>query len=161
MSTALQIRPPRPEEFGDIARIFYDAVHQVAYKDYSAEQIQAWAPLVATAEHWLERTASLETRIGLCDGCIAGFVGFSAAGHIDLLFTNPVFVRQGVASALLKDAEKFLRAAGVQLATTEASLTAHLFFERMGFDCVRPQTVICNGVGLRNFLMEKRLRDDK
>jgi GNAT superfamily N-acetyltransferase len=161
MSTVLQIRPPRPEEFSDIARIFYDAVHHIACKDYSAEQIQAWAPCVAAAEHWLERTASLETRIGLRDGCVAGFLGFSAAGYIDLLFTNPAFVRQGVASALLKDAEQFLRAAGVQLATTEASLTAQPFFERMGFDCVRQQTVICNGVELRNFLMEKRLRDDK
>jgi N-acetylglutamate synthase-like GNAT family acetyltransferase len=49
------------------------------------------------------------------------------------------------------------RALGAKRLTTEASLTAYGFFQRRGFKLVRAQEVDRNGVGLRNFIMERVL----
>lgn len=153
----LEIRPPLATDFAGIGVVFQEAVHGIAKADYTPEQLHAWAPALLGAEHWRQRTASLEVRVGLVDGRLAGFIGFSVAGYIDLLFTRPEFARRGVARALLLDAERWLWEVGLRRTTTHASLTARLFFEAMGYICVRSQTVECRGVELRNFEMAKRL----
>jgi putative acetyltransferase len=91
---------------------------------------------------------------------MAGFIGFSREGYIDLLFTRPEFVRQGVARALLCCAEDWLGQAGVKTAWTEASLSARGFFEAMGYRVRQEQVVLCGGVPLRNCRMVKSLTQD-
>ncbi|HEY1079951.1 MAG TPA: hypothetical protein VGE46_07630, partial [Bdellovibrio sp.] len=45
----------------------------------------------------------------------------------------------------------------IPLLFVEASITAKPFFARMGFTVIREQTVTVKGVGMNNFVMEKRL----
>ncbi len=91
------------------------------------------------------------------DGQLAGFIGFSLDGHIDLLFTAPGYARQGVASALYAAAEQHLRAAGARELFTEASLVAQPFFARQGFSAEQAQTVTRSAVMLPRMLMRKIL----
>lgn len=151
------IRPAITCDFGAIACVFHDAIHQIAKHDYTEEQLRAWSPGELTAEHWQRRTRELEVKVAVTDNVLAGFIGFSRSGYIDLLFIRPDFVRRGVATALLLDAETTLRKLGVRTVWTQASLTARHFFEVMGYGILREQTVRCNGVELRNYRMEKTL----
>ena len=153
----LVIRPALVSDFGTMARAFHDSVRQAARQDYTEDQLRAWSPEILSPEHWQRRTANLEVRVALMGEALAGFIGFTLAGYIDLLFTRPEFVRQGVAKTLLREAEDALTKLGVTTAWTEASLTARRFFEAMGYRFVREQTVCCGGVELRNCRMEKTL----
>jgi putative acetyltransferase len=66
-------------------------------------------------------------------------------------------VGRGVGRRLYEAAEREAGELGLESVSTEASLTARPFFERLGFRVVREQTVVRRGVGLTNFVMEKRL----
>lgn len=156
----LVTRPVQESEFGAIGRVFHDAVHQIAKRDYAEEQLRAWSPGELSAEHWQRRTAKLEVRVAVLERVVAGFIGFSRTGYIDLLFVRPEFARRGVARALLLEAGRMLRQLGMATAWTEASLTARAFFHAMGYSAVLEQTVCCGGVELRNCRMEKSLTQD-
>jgi GNAT superfamily N-acetyltransferase len=154
----LEIRPALNSDFGVVGRIFHDSIQQVARGDYTEEQLRAWSPAEHSGEHWQRRTAALEVRVAVVESLVAGFIGFSHSGHIDLLFVRPEFIRRGIARALLLDAELVLRQLNVETGWTEASLTARPFFQTMGYRVVREQTVCCGGVDLRNCRMEKVLK---
>jgi putative acetyltransferase len=153
----LVIRSAVTSDFAAIGRVFYDAVREGAKRDYTEEQLRAWAPSEFDAAHWLRRTAKLEVRVAALRTEVVGFVGFSHSGYIDLLFVRPEFVRRGIARALLLEAEQVLANLGVKTAWTEASLTAFHFFQAIGYSTVQEQTVCCGGVELRNCRMEKVL----
>ena len=74
-----------------------------------------------------------------------------------MLYVHPDFKRRGAATALMQAAEKEARRLGVKQMSTEASLTAHPFFEAAGFSVVRRQTVEFNGQKFDNFYMRKAL----
>jgi len=103
------------------------------------------------------RLAELQVLLAQRDGQLAGFIGFSLDGHIDLLFTAPGYARQGVASALYAAAEQRLRAAGVRELFTEASQVAQAFFAGQGFSVQQAQTVTRGAVILPRMLMRKTL----
>lgn len=153
----LVIRPALESDFGAIGRVFHDAVHRIARGDYTEEQVRAWSPGELDAEHWQRRTAQLEVRVAVLEGVVAGFIGFSHRGYIDLLYVRPEFVRRGIGRTLLLEAERILGQLKVGTAWTEASLTARAFFQTMSYRTVREQTVCCGGVELRNYRMEKVL----
>ena len=153
----LVVRPALESDFGAIGGVFHEAVRQIARRDYTDEQVRAWSPGQLDAAHWQRRTAKLEVRVAVLESVVAGFIGFSHSGHIDLLFVRPEFVRRGIARALLLEAENSLGPLGVETAWTEAGLTARGFFQAMGYGTVREQTVCCGGVELRNYRMEKVL----
>jgi putative acetyltransferase len=157
---AILIRSAQEADLKSIASIFHQAIHQIATRDYTAQQVQAWSPGEWPVEHWVRRTAGLQVRIAELagsPGIAAGFIGFSDQGYIDLLFTGPPFVRRGVARSLLQDAEADLRRNGVARTFANVSHTARPFFAAMGYRCLQSQRVWCRSVELENFRMEKNL----
>ena len=154
------VRPALESDFGAIGRVFHEAVRQIARRDYTEDQVRAWSPGQRDAAHWQRRMIKLEARVAALESVVAGFIGFSHCGYIDLLFVRPEVVRRGIARALLLEAESSLGQLGVATAWTEASLTARGFFQAMGYGTVREQTVCCGGVELRNYRMEKVLTQD-
>jgi putative acetyltransferase len=151
------IRAAAIADFRTIAQIFHDSVRKIARQDYTEDELKAWSPGERPPEYWLERTAHLDVRVALVHHILAGFIGFSRMGYIDLLFTRPESVRCGVARTLLSDAETTLRRLGVPVVSTDASLAARGFFLAMGYSVVREQTVDCGGIQLRNCHMNKSL----
>src|SRR5437870_2911003 len=71
------IRLYRPGDIREILRLFYDTVHTVNARDYTPDQIDAWAPpelLTADSKIWEESLASRYTVVAeLGDGAVAGF----------------------------------------------------------------------------------------
>lgn len=155
---AFTLRAYHAQDLQALVELLGASVHQLGAADYDQTQRQAWAPAHADMPVWQTRLAALELLIAEDSRRIAGFIGFSVNGHIDLLFTAPRYARQGVAAMLYAAAETRMKAAGATLAFTEASLTARPFFARQGFSVEQAQTVVRGAVTLQRFAMRKPLR---
>lgn len=152
------LRDYQADDLDALTALFCASVHGLAAAHYDAAQRRAWAPEVADRAAWQARLAALRVTLALVEGRLAGFIGYTEQGHIDLLFSAPQHARQGVATALYRSVELRLQAAGVEALRAEASLAARAFFEAQGFAVEQAQTVVRGGVELQRWLMGKRLR---
>lgn len=152
-----QLRPYQSRDLPAIIALFQASVSQLTTQHYDAAQRQAWAPANAELSAWQTHLASIELIIAEDGRVMAGFIGFSLDGHIDLLYCAPSYARQGVASALYAAAEQRLQAAGARKLFTEASLVAQTFFAGQGFSVQQAQTVARGAVMLPRMLMHKTL----
>lgn len=153
----LILRAYHASDLTALVALFNTSVHELTAEHYDEAQRQAWAPAVVDMLEWQTRLSALELLIAEDRHVIAGFIGFSLAGYIGLLFTAPGYARQGVATALYAAAEQRLRAAGARELFTEASLVAQAFFAGQGFSVQQAQTVTRGAVILPRMLMRKPL----
>lgn len=154
-----RIREIKAEDLGAIVALFKETVHHVNAKDYTSEQLLVWAP--HHIHHNDNRWKSLLDNIAYLveiDDVIVGFADITIEGYLDRLFVHKDYQRQGIASQLVRKLESLLLLRGVKKITTEASITAQPFFERMGYLVVKEQNKPRpSGITLTNFLMEKQL----
>lgn len=155
---AFALRAYQASDLVAVIALFNASVQGLASAQYNAAQRLAWAPTPADLSAWQTRLSGLTVLIAEVNRQTAGFIGFSADGHIDLLYSSPRHARQGVATALYLQAEGELTAAGVPTIFTEASLTARPFFARQGFSVEQLQTLTRGAVTLQRFAMRKPLR---
>ena len=113
--------------------IFLRAVRETARAHYSAEQVSAWSADHGDLDSWAAARAAAHTQLAIIDGHVAGFIDLDDHGYIDMLFVDPDYGRQGVASALLASVVALARQRGLRTLTTFASLTSRPVFERHGF----------------------------
>jgi putative acetyltransferase len=137
--------------------VFLRAVRVTAARDYTPEQVRAWAPDDVDPVAWGTRRAGARTRVAVQDGAVVGFTDVDAAGYVDMLFVDPDAARTGVARALLDWAVRTARADGAAELTTHASITARPFFAAHGFDVVAEQHPVRRGVALTNYRMRRPL----
>ncbi len=149
----MKIRASTDSDVASMVALFFEAVHQIAARNYTVEQLAAWAPASPDLEQWQSRLALLETLVADFEGVIAGFIAYTGTGHIEYLYTSPAYSRKGVASKLYETAVQSLRSKGVKKLTTDASMEARPFFELRGFSIVEEQLVERNGVQLKRFAM--------
>jgi putative acetyltransferase len=155
---AVTVRDYDPPDAPRTLDVFLDAVTITASGDYSPEQIASWAgPRDREIEAWDSARAECGTVVAILDGDIAGFSDVSADGYIHMLFVSPRFGRRGVASALLVEIERRARRLGAISLSTNASITARLFFEHHGFVLVAQQHPVIRGISLTNYRMLKPL----
>lgn len=154
----LGIRDYRAGDAEITLALFRRAVREVAARDYTPAQIEAWAGGIDRTL-WDITLARQSTWLAMIDDAPAGFASFNEHGHLDMLFVSPDHQRRGVASALLNVVEQAAQRRGITRVTTEASLTGRPFFEVRGFDVVTRQTMKRCGEVLKNFRMEKVLHD--
>lgn len=153
----ITIRRYVPDDLDGLIAIFTRAVRETAIRDYSPEQLRAWAPDRPDRDAWAARRTSRPTFIAEAGGAAAGFTDLEPDGHIDMMFVHPDHQGRGVAAALLAHVEAQARKAGLSRIFTEASLTARPFFARHGFIVISEQQVPVRGEVLTNFRMEKYL----
>lgn len=153
----MKIRKYTDADLASVAHLFTASIHALTVEHYDATQRAAWAPRVSDLGQWRLRLQTLTTLVAETDGVLAGFIAYSADGHVDLLYTLPRFARQGVASMLYREAESALRQVGANVAFTEASLVARPFFERHGFVVAEERSVTRRGQVFRRFGMSKTL----
>lgn len=154
----LLLRDFRPADSAPLGRLFYDTIHVVNPRDYTAPQIDAWAPSVPAPGHWAERARTRHIIVAEDNTGVLGFVELRPAdSHLDCLYVRHDAQRQGVATALVRELEARARTLGLGTLRAEASITARPFFERRGYATIAPQEVEIRGVKLTNFRMEKTL----
>lgn len=136
----------------ELAELFYDTVHTVNAKDYTREQLDAWATGKVNLEAWNESFQAHHTVVAEMDGKIVGFGDMDEIGYLDRLYVHKDYQRRGAATAICDALEQNTEAAEF---TTHASITARPFFEKRGYTVVREQRVERGGVWLTNFIMKK------
>jgi putative acetyltransferase len=138
-----------------MARLFYDTVHSVNAKDYSSEQLNAWATGIIDKDAWCHSFVEHYTMVAVADKKIVGFGDIDSTGYLDRLFVHKDYQGRGVASALCCELENHAMENGVSVLSTHSSITAKHFFERRGYIVRKEQQVERKGIKLTNFVMEK------
>ena len=149
----MELRLYRSEDCPALAQIFYDTVHTVNARDYTPEQLDAWADGHVDLDAWNTSFLAHHTLVAEENGEILGFADMDGAGYLDRLYVHKDHQGRGVATALCSTLEA---ACPVKNFTTHASLTARPFFESRGYQVLRRQTVVRHGIPLDNYVMEKR-----
>ncbi|WP_054957843.1 GNAT family N-acetyltransferase [Paenibacillus dakarensis] len=143
-----------------MVKLYFSTVHSVNKKDYTKEQLEAWAPVEEQEqiiEGWLTSFHLNNTYVAVYDGEIVGFSDMTRTGYLDRLYVHKDYQRRGIAKALVEKLEREAMNLGLTEIKTEASITAKPFFKHLGYEVIRQQTVIRRGTELTNFLMIKRI----
>lgn len=151
----------KESDLEEIVNLFYDTVHSVNSKDYSEEQLHAWAPIDEKDSKllsWKESMSRNITLVAKMQDQVVGFCDLTIDGHLDRLFVHKEYQGMGIASSLIKRLEVEAMKLNLSAIDTDASITAKPFFERQGYVVVSEQTVERKGVQLTNFKMIKQLR---
>ncbi|MBQ7802113.1 MAG: GNAT family N-acetyltransferase [Oscillospiraceae bacterium] len=148
----MKIRKYKSGDCGAMAKLFYDTVHSVNAKDYTKQQLDAWATGTVDEKAWDAAFREHDTMIAECDGEIVGFGDMTEDGYLDRLYVHKDFQRRGIGTVLCDFLE---RGCGAPAFRVHASITARPFFEAQGYTVVKKQQVTRGGVALTNFVMEK------
>ena len=151
----MEIRKYKSEDCREMAVLFYDTVHSVNAKDYTEEQLNAWATGTVDLAAWDRSFLEHTSLVAVADGRIVGFGDIDKTGYLDRLYVHKDYQGRGIATALCNELE---RAFPVEAVTTHASVTARPFFEQRGYRVLRRQQVERRGVFLTNYVMEKGIR---
>ncbi len=151
----IRIRPFQPSDTEQIARLFHETIRSVNKKDYSKEQVKAWAPDDIHFRDWEAMCSSKYTLVADAAETVVGFAQLEDDGHIDCFYCHKDFQGQGIGLLLFKGIEEEARRQNLTRLFVEASITARPFFEKMGFERVEKQRVAVRGTKLTNFRMEK------
>jgi len=149
----MTIRKYRPEDCAELAALFYDTVHSVNLRDYTQEQVDAWATGEIDLAAWNASLSAHHTLVAEENGHILGFADMDGTGYLDRLFVHKEAQGRGIATALCDALEQ---AAGGTF-RTHASITARPFFEKRGYRVVQEREAERRGVRLKNFVMEKEV----
>ncbi|MFZ2869773.1 GNAT family N-acetyltransferase [Zavarzinia sp.] len=153
----LTLRPFEPEDVGPLLALFRDSVRNVARRDYSEDQVRAWAPDEIDIAAFGARLGRQRVFVAVEGETIAGFAALDGHGHVDLLFVHPDHQRKGAGRLLLQGVEETARAAGMPGLSAHVSLTARPLFEALGFTAIAERRVPLRGQVLTNFRMERMI----
>lgn len=154
-----RIRPGRDQDAAALAEVFAAAVHGIASRAYTPEQIAAWCPETPPAAVFEKRLRDGRQLwvAADADDLPAAFIDLERDGHVDMLFCHPRAAGQGVAGALYERLEQAAYQAAMPRLYVRASEVARGFFERQGFAVQQRCDFERNGVMIHNYLMEKPL----
>lgn len=148
----MEIRRYERDDLEKITMIFQNTVHKVNIKDYTQEQVDAWAPNFIDKAKWNKTLSEHYTFVAVKNDAIIGFGDIDGYGYLDRLYVHHDYLRQGVATLICNKLESMIDAD--QTIVTHASITARPFFEKRGYRIVKEQLVERNGVFLKNYIME-------
>lgn len=150
----VNIRRVKPDEASELWQLKYRTIREYCCKDYSAEQVAAWAPDDVDEAGWAQRVAGMNPFVAVVSGSIAGFADLQPDGYIDHFFCGLDHIGQGVGGHLMRRLLQEAEVAQISRLYSQVSISAKPFFEHFGFKVVKAQRVEVRGVELSNYLME-------
>jgi putative acetyltransferase len=157
----MHIRPMHAGEELALRAVFHSAVHGLASRDYTPEQIEAWAPSEFTTElqeRWVSRVRGIQPFVVEFEGLLVAYADIQPSGYIDHFFVAAHMAGRGVGSVLMHHLHRVANERGISVLTSDVSRTAQPFFERFGFLIVAERTPIVRGIAVPNALMRKELQ---
>ena len=148
----MMIRKYEASDCKELTDLFYNTVHKVNAKDYTKEQLDAWATGQVDLEKWNESLQEHFSVVAVDDEILVGFGDIDQTGYLDRLFVHFNYQRKGIATAICNQLEQAVPGD----ITAHASITAKPFFEKRGYRLVKEQQVERQGVLLVNYVMIKK-----
>ena len=99
----MRIRDYQPPDLDAVIAVFIGAIREIAARDYTPAQIDAWAQVDRDA--WAARRLSRPTWVAIMRETVVGFTDLEPDGHLDMMFVHPAHQRAGIATALLATVE--------------------------------------------------------
>jgi putative acetyltransferase len=153
----IKVRPYTNVDLPHFVKLFRDTIHAINAKDYTPEQINAWAPENIDVEKWGIKLMQHYTVVAECDGIICGFGDIDGSGYFEHLFVHKEYQGCGVASKIVDAIEHYAKQSGFTAITVAVSITAKTYFIKQGYTIVKPQQVEYNGQVFTNYAMIKEL----
>ena len=147
----MYLRGYQSSDAEELASLFYDTVHRVNRKEYTQEQVDAWAAGQIDLDAWDRSLQEHITLVAVEQERLVGFGDIDYTGYLDRLFVHADHQGRGIATALCDVLEHSVPGP----VTTHASLTAKPFFEARGYRVLAAQQVVRRGVELPNYVMRK------
>jgi putative acetyltransferase len=151
----MRIRRFNPGEEPALFEIYHSAIHLIARRDYTEEQVNAWAPSNLDHGVWANHIRSINPFVAEIDGTPVGYADVQENGYIDHFFVSGRHPRQGIGRSLMEALEAEARRLELSELTSDVSRTAQPFFQRFGFVVVEQRMPVIRGVELPNALMRK------
>lgn len=152
----ITIRPYQEQDANTTWSLFFNTVRTVNVRDYTLDQVKAWAPEHYDLVRWSEIMKHNQPFIAEQAGQIVGYADLQAEGLIDHFFCKADHQRQGIGRTLMLHLFKEAKKRHITRLFAHVSLTAQPFFAHFGFQIVRVQYVTLRGQRFQNALMEKR-----
>ena len=147
----MEFRRYQQSDCEELTELFYNTVHTVNAKDYTKEQLNAWATGQVDLAKWDQSLQEHYSIVAVENGVIVGFGDIDKTGYLDRLFVHANYQGKGIATAICNQLEQSVQGD----ITTHASITAKPFFEKRGYRVVKQQQVERQRILLTNFVMEK------
>ncbi len=151
----VRIRNYQPNDNKALWEIYFHTVRNINVRDYSQEQVEAWAPSDFDSELWQKCLHRIQPFVAEFDGRVVGYTDLQPNGLIDHFFCHHEYQGKGVGRALMEHVFQIGSVRGVSRYFSEVSITARPFYEHLGFTVVNEQEVEMRGVKLTNYVMEK------
>lgn len=145
------IREYEPKDCKELAGLFYNTVHTVDAKDYTKEQLDAWATGKIDLEKWNQAFQEHYSIVAVDGEITIGFGDIDKTGYLDRLYVHKDYQGKGVATAVCNKLEQAVHGKVV----THSSVTAKHFFQKRGYEIIKEQQVERQGIYLTNYVMEK------
>lgn len=149
----LIIRRMKPGEEASLVAIFREAVRRINRHDYSAEQIDAWAPYDLDIAAACQRIQCNQPFVAEYEGQVCAYADLQPDGYIDQFFCHPDYLGRGIATQLFSHLKRVADERGITTLYANVSKTARPFFERIGFSVLEEQRVELRGQVLTNYRM--------
>ena len=154
----ITLRDFQPGDEPALRAVFESAIHEIAIRDYTQVQVDAWAPREFDPAPWAARMRRLSPFVATRDGTIVGYADVQRTGLIDHFFVAAVAGGQGVGGLLMRRIHERAAELGLLALTSEVSRTAQPFYAHFGFELLERHVVDLRGVAIRNALMRRRMR---
>ncbi len=136
----------------EIPELFTNTILKTCHKDYTKEQLNAWANLDIDYKVWEERLSKTKPYLGIIDEKLVGFVEFYE-DYIDCFYVHHEYQGCGVGKMLINHIFKIAKENEQTLLKVDASITAKPFFEKFGFKVLKKNRVKRGNIELTNFTM--------
>jgi putative acetyltransferase len=157
-TTTMRIRAFQMGDEPALFRVYHSAIHMIACKDYTAEQVQAWAPPELDQDLWCERMRGISPFVAQDGDEIVGYADLQPSGYIDHFFVSGRHPRRGIGALLMHRIHNEATALRLSELTSDVSRTAEPFFVHYGFSVTERREPVLRGVIIPNAFMRKQLQ---
>jgi putative acetyltransferase len=138
-------------------QVYCSAIRMIASRDYTPEQIEAWAPTDLDRDLWHHKMQEIKPFVVESNYEIVGYADLQPNGYIDHFFVSGHHPRRGVGAMLMRRIHEEAAALGLIELTSDVSRTAEPFYVHFGFSVVERKEFELRGVLIQNARIRKGL----
>ena len=132
------IREYQSSDCEELTKLFYNTVHTVNAKDYTEEQLDAWATGQVDLNKWDQSLREHYSIVAVENEMLVSFGDIDESGYLDHLFVHADYQGKGIGTMICNRLEQAVSGNII----THASITARPFFEKRGYRVVKEQQVL-------------------